>query len=160
MSLFLIYGLMAVIPGLILLLIGIFGADADVDADIDIDADIGRVAQRVNRLVCKNTDNSQFVTCFMGILNTETHELEYVNAGHELPHVYSADGSMRTLETSRAIPIVVVTAKDLTEADFEFLRQRVDKIIRKSGLDRERLVGEVRNLLKEHTQSGKEGQPS
>jgi len=40
MSLFLIYGLMAVIPGLILLVIGIFGADADVDADIDIDADL------------------------------------------------------------------------------------------------------------------------
>ena len=40
MSLLLIYGLMAVIPGLILLIIGIFGADADVDADIDIDADL------------------------------------------------------------------------------------------------------------------------
>jgi membrane protein implicated in regulation of membrane protease activity len=40
MSLFLIYGLIAVIPGLLLLLIGIFGADADVDADIDIDADL------------------------------------------------------------------------------------------------------------------------
>ncbi|MGB2866332.1 MAG: NfeD family protein [Sedimentisphaerales bacterium] len=40
MSLFLIYGLMAVIPGLLLLFIGIFGADADIDADIDIDADL------------------------------------------------------------------------------------------------------------------------
>jgi membrane protein implicated in regulation of membrane protease activity len=40
MSLFLIYGLMAVIPGLLLLFIAIFGADADVDADIDIDADL------------------------------------------------------------------------------------------------------------------------
>ena len=40
MSLFLIYGLMAVIPGLLLLIIAIFGADADVDADIDIDADL------------------------------------------------------------------------------------------------------------------------
>jgi len=40
MSLFLIYGLMAVIPGLLLLFIAVFGADADVDADIDIDADL------------------------------------------------------------------------------------------------------------------------
>ena len=40
MSLLLIYGLMAVIPGLILLFIGIFGADADVDTDIDIDTDL------------------------------------------------------------------------------------------------------------------------
>ncbi|OHB84687.1 MAG: hypothetical protein A2Z38_10340 [Planctomycetes bacterium RBG_19FT_COMBO_48_8] len=40
MTLFLIYGLMAVIPGLLLLFIGIFGADADIDADIDIEADL------------------------------------------------------------------------------------------------------------------------
>jgi len=39
MTLFLIYGLIAVIPGLLLLFISIFGADADVDADIDIDTD-------------------------------------------------------------------------------------------------------------------------
>ena len=40
MTILLIYALMAVIPGLILLFIGIFGADADVDADIDIDTDL------------------------------------------------------------------------------------------------------------------------
>jgi membrane protein implicated in regulation of membrane protease activity len=40
MSILLIYALMAVIPGLLLLFIGIFGADADIDADIDIDADL------------------------------------------------------------------------------------------------------------------------
>ena len=40
MSLFLIYGLMAVISGLLLLFIAVFGADADIDADIDIDADL------------------------------------------------------------------------------------------------------------------------
>jgi len=54
------------------------------------------------------------------------------------------------------IPIVVVTAKDLTDADWEFLRQRVDKIIRKSGLDRETLVSEVQDLLREHAASRKE----
>ncbi len=42
MSVLLIYGLMAVIPGLFLVLMAVFGADTDVDADvgIDIDADI------------------------------------------------------------------------------------------------------------------------
>jgi signal transduction histidine kinase/DNA-binding response OmpR family regulator len=55
------------------------------------------------------------------------------------------------------IPIVVVTAKDLTDSDWQFLRQRVDKIIRKSGLDRETLVGEVQGLLREYTASRKGG---
>ena len=54
------------------------------------------------------------------------------------------------------IPIVVVTAKDLTDADWEFLRQRVDKIIRKTGLDKETLVREVQDLLREHAASRKE----
>ena len=39
MSALLIYGLMAVIPGLILLIMGIFGADTDVDVDVDVDVD-------------------------------------------------------------------------------------------------------------------------
>jgi signal transduction histidine kinase/CheY-like chemotaxis protein len=54
------------------------------------------------------------------------------------------------------IPIVVVTAKDLTESDWEFLRQRVNKIIRKSGLDQQTLVGEIQGLLRNYT-SRKEG---
>ena len=39
-GLLIFYGLMAVIPGLILLLMGILGTDTDVDADFDVDADV------------------------------------------------------------------------------------------------------------------------
>jgi signal transduction histidine kinase/DNA-binding response OmpR family regulator len=54
----------------------------------------------------------------------------------------------------REIPMVVVTAKDLTDEDCEFLRKSVDTIIRKSGLDSENLVREVQSLLREHEASG------
>jgi signal transduction histidine kinase/CheY-like chemotaxis protein len=54
------------------------------------------------------------------------------------------------------IPIIVVTAKDLTDADWTFLRQRVEKIIRKSGLVRKTLAKEVRNLLRKHAASSNE----
>jgi histone H3/H4 len=47
----------------------------------------------------------------------------------------------------------VVTAKDLTDSDWEFLRQRVDKIIKKAGLDSETLVQEVQGLLREYLAS-------
>ena len=63
---------------------------------------------------------------------------------------------IREKPTWKDVPIVVVTAKDLTDRDWEFLRQRVDKIIRKSGLEREKLVREVRQLLRKHGNSGKE----
>ena len=51
------------------------------------------------------------------------------------------------------IPIIVVTAKDLTDSDWRFLNRSIDRIIQKSGIDRESLMKEVRSLLREHASS-------
>jgi len=56
----------------------------------------------------------------------------------------------------RDIPIIVVTAKDLTDSDWGFLHRSVDRIIQKSGLARESLMKEVQSLLREHDASRKE----
>jgi len=56
----------------------------------------------------------------------------------------------------RDIPIIVVTAKDLTDSDWGFLHRSVDRIIQKSGLARENLMKEVQGLLREHDASRKE----
>jgi signal transduction histidine kinase/CheY-like chemotaxis protein len=56
----------------------------------------------------------------------------------------------------RDIPIIVVTAKDLTDDDCSFLRQSVDRIIQKAGLARETLMKEVQSLLREHAVPRKE----
>ena len=56
----------------------------------------------------------------------------------------------------RDIPIIVVTAKDLTDSDWGFLHRSVDRIIQKSGLAREGLMKEVQGLLREHDASRKE----
>ncbi len=134
---------------------------------------------RPNRVLVVD-DEPSAVDLITQLLEDEGYQIRGVNSGEEalnameeqLPDVILLDLLMPEMDgfevTQRIkqnpdwknIPIVVVTAKDLTEADFEFLRERVDKIIRKSGLDRETLVGEVRKLLKEHTESGKEVQPS
>jgi signal transduction histidine kinase/CheY-like chemotaxis protein len=54
------------------------------------------------------------------------------------------------------IPVIVVTAKDLTETDRRFLHQSVDKIIQKSGLGRENLIKEIQSSLREHDAFKKE----
>jgi phosphoserine phosphatase RsbU/P len=46
----------------------------------------------VNNLLCKESVSSMFVTVFYGILNTQTGEVDYVNAGHNPPYLLSADG--------------------------------------------------------------------
>jgi CheY-like chemotaxis protein len=56
----------------------------------------------------------------------------------------------------RNIPIIVVTAKDLSDNDWEFLQQRVDRIIQKSGLSEQNLMNEVQGLLREHDAFRKE----
>ncbi len=46
----------------------------------------------VNNLLCKESVSSMFVTVFYGILNTQTGEIEYVNAGHNPPYIVSSGG--------------------------------------------------------------------
>ncbi|MGE5843194.1 MAG: response regulator, partial [Deltaproteobacteria bacterium] len=56
----------------------------------------------------------------------------------------------------RDIPIIVVTAKDLTDDDCSLLCNSVDRIIQKAGLARETLMKEVQTLLREQAVSRKE----
>jgi len=55
---------------------------------------------------------------------------------------------VRQHETWRTIPIVVVTAKDLTKEDRVRLNGYVQEIIRKDAVPREELLAEVRELVK------------
>ena len=53
----------------------------------------------------------------------------------------------------RDIPIIVVTAKDLTDSDWGFLHRSVDRIIQKSGLAKGGLMKEIQRLLRDHDAS-------
>ncbi|MBI4553472.1 MAG: response regulator [Candidatus Latescibacteria bacterium] len=46
----------------------------------------------------------------------------------------------------RAIPVVVVTAKDLSERERTLLRERVSGVLQKAGLDRDALLRELRGV--------------
>jgi signal transduction histidine kinase/CheY-like chemotaxis protein len=54
---------------------------------------------------------------------------------------------LRRHEEWRAVPVVVVTSKDLTEEDRLRLSGYVQKVVQKGGYDRERLLAELRDLL-------------
>jgi signal transduction histidine kinase/DNA-binding response OmpR family regulator len=58
-------------------------------------------------------------------------------------------------EEWRSIPIVVITAKDLTEDDQRLLNNRVEKVLHKESYSREDLVKEIRDLVKARTGSNK-----
>lgn len=53
---------------------------------------VSECMQYVNNLLCTESVSSMFVTVFYGILNTQTGEVEYVNAGHNPPYILSSGG--------------------------------------------------------------------
>jgi phosphoserine phosphatase RsbU/P len=56
---------------------------------------------RANNLLCSDNVEDMFVTVFMGILNTQNGEVEYVCAGHNPPLISRQGGEYRFLEVKR-----------------------------------------------------------
>jgi CheY-like chemotaxis protein len=54
---------------------------------------------------------------------------------------------LRRHEGWRAIPVVVITARDLSRDDRERLNGHVEKILQKGTYDRDQLLAEVRELV-------------
>jgi phosphoserine phosphatase RsbU/P len=57
----------------------------------------------VNNLLCNESVSCMFVTVFYGILNTETGEVEYVNAGHNPPYLMSDSNIVKVPMTGGTI---------------------------------------------------------
>ncbi len=54
--------------------------------------DLGEVFMEVNRLLCEGNAEEMFITAFEGVLDLETGEFRFVNAGHETPFLCRAGG--------------------------------------------------------------------
>lgn len=61
---------------------------------------IGEMAGRVNNIICDGNKEEMFVTFFLGILNIETGELLYCNAGHNPLVIISPNGEAKYLPMS------------------------------------------------------------
>ena len=65
--------------------------------------------------------------------------------------------ALRHQEAWRSIPIVVITAKDLTPDDHRRLNGYVERILQKGAYSPEELLREVRDLVTAHVRSGRTG---
>ncbi len=59
-----------------------------------------RAVELVSRELCKHSALGDFATLFIGVLDPQTHELRYVNAGHTFPMLVYPDGKTEYLESS------------------------------------------------------------
>jgi serine phosphatase RsbU (regulator of sigma subunit)/anti-sigma regulatory factor (Ser/Thr protein kinase) len=58
------------------------------------------VLARVNDLLCDDIPAHMFVTCLVMVLDPPTGEVVFANAGHNLPYVRAADGTVRELKAT------------------------------------------------------------
>jgi len=66
---------------------------------------LNQVIDSMNDYLCNNNESNLFVTLFLGILNTQTGEVEYINAGHNYPFIIKNNGEISELNKTHCIPI-------------------------------------------------------
>jgi len=59
--------------------------------------ELSRAVEIVSRELCKHSAEDHFATLFIGILDTERHTLEYINAGHNPPYFCRQSGERSPL---------------------------------------------------------------
>jgi sigma-B regulation protein RsbU (phosphoserine phosphatase) len=66
-----------------------------------------RITEAVNHELCQNNSDRMFVTLFLGVLNTKTGVLTFINAGHLAPCVLHAAGNIESVGDKPAMPLGV-----------------------------------------------------
>jgi sigma-B regulation protein RsbU (phosphoserine phosphatase) len=67
----------------------------------------GQLLEAVNRELCQNNDERMFVTLFLGLFDTQTGILSFVNAGHPAPHLLRAGGDTAQIDAKPGLPLGV-----------------------------------------------------
>ncbi|MDO4982776.1 MAG: SpoIIE family protein phosphatase [Eubacteriales bacterium] len=54
---------------------------------------LGDVFTKVNNMLCESNSEGLFITAFEGVLDLDTGDFDFVNAGHEMPFIMKSGGS-------------------------------------------------------------------
>ena len=78
-----------------------------------IDMDVSETFSRVNKMLCEDNEADIFVTSWFGILDLKSGIIEYVNAGHNPPLIYSKKNNR--FEYLREKPNLVLAGMETTK---------------------------------------------
>lgn len=73
--------------------------------------------QHVNNLLCSESASCMFVTAFYGILDSQSGQIEYVNAGHNAPYILSKD-KIKEVELTNGLALGIL-------ADFSYQSKKI-----------------------------------
>ena len=77
--------------------------------------DPGAVLERVNESLCPDMPAKMFVTCLYGVLDTASGRFRFANAGHDLPYVKTAEGSVEL--RARGMPLGLMSGMTYEEKE-------------------------------------------
>ena len=77
---------------------------AALRVSLGTDPDLEHLASMINMHLCTTTDPERFATLFLGIVDPAERKLKFVNAGHNPPILFHADGSWEELPAT-GIPV-------------------------------------------------------
>ena len=78
----------------------------------------GDILFRANNDLCHENESSMFCTLFYGIMNTETGEVTYANAGHNPPYLITNSGEPVQIESTGGIALGVMEEMEFESATF------------------------------------------
>ncbi len=67
--------------------------------------EIGEAVENANRQLCDGNDEGMFVTAWVGVLDYATGRVDYVNAGHNPPLLWSKDAGWRWMKQASGMPL-------------------------------------------------------
>jgi len=142
---------------------------------VGIGGDIPAMVGRLNNFIQANTGYDKFITFFYGEFDLAGKSFTYVNAGHNLPYLFRADGSTRRLETgglllgmlpnmpyaSETVPmqrgdLLLLFTDGVTEAkssgDEDFEEEKLEAVVRPNlHLPLEELLNTIVDAVRAHS---------
>jgi len=113
------------------------------------------ILHNVNNMLCEENESCMFVTVFLGILDIETGEVIYSNAGHNIPYIIHSDGSVTKIPNTKGIALGVLEDFQF-ETKSAFLKQDDQMVIFTDGVneavnikDEQFTLPRLENLLSE-----------
>jgi sigma-B regulation protein RsbU (phosphoserine phosphatase) len=79
-----------------------------IKATTTIDLPLNEIIFKVNNDLCRENDSSMFVTIFFGRVNIRTGEVDYVNAGHNLPYIVAQNGEIKKIKKTGDIAVGIL----------------------------------------------------
>jgi phosphoserine phosphatase RsbU/P len=139
---------------------------------------VAETTGQINDLTCANTGGgSRFITFFWGILDAQTLQFRYSNAGHNPPYLLRKNGTMENLEEGGMIlgifrtttpyaeatvslapgDVLVMYTDGVSEAmnqyNEQFTEERLETILKKStNCSAKDIIRQIQKELENHTQ--------